>query len=121
MQRRLLMAVFGIVLLGAGFVGGRLYQHVKTGYHFVVRSEREFESPIGTVEWSLVTETVGMPVHDPGATMIKWRERTLYKAKRDFQEKAPLAGGNDFIDWDDGEYHYHLTIAEAGNRDSIVK
>jgi len=104
------------MLLMLGFIGGRLYQHATTGYHFIVNSKKEYPFRLATVHWSLVTESVGLPIHDPGTTMIEWNDRTLYKAKRDFQEKGPFAGNirtsDSTIEWDDGEYSYHLTIAE---------
>ena len=116
MKRRLIVVLVGILLIVSGFALGRVYQHVNSGYYLVVRSEKDYTSSMGAIHWSYVTESVGMPIHDPGTTMIMWKERTLYKAKRDFQERRPFADNLTISDgaiaWDDGEYHYHLTIAE---------
>ena len=72
---------------------------------------------MGSVHWSLITESIGTPFLDPGTTLIKWNGRTIYKAQRDFQESTPVATNlktsDSAIEWDDGEYHYKLAITET--------
>jgi hypothetical protein len=104
----------GAVAIVAGFIGGCLFQHATAGYHFKVLSEKIYPSPMGAVHWSLVTESLGMPFLDTGTSIIKWNNRTIFKAQRDFQESTPVAGNiktsDSTVEWDDGEFHYHLSV-----------
>ena len=74
---------------------------------------------MGTVEWKCVTESVGMPFLDPGTTIIDFKGRTIFKARRIFQENYPYARNvqvtNDTIAWDDGELKYHLIVEPLTN------
>lgn len=80
--------------------------------------EREYKSAIGPFKWSMVNESVGTPALAPETTVIEWRNRTLYKAQREFQEKVPSArvikvensNTGTSIQWADGEFRFHLTI-----------
>jgi hypothetical protein len=122
MNRCLFQSAIGAILLIAGFFAGRLFQHTKNGYHFEIRQKKDFQSPMGLVEWSYVTESVGLPFLDPGKTIIEFKGRTLYKAGRTFQEKYPFARNiqtsDKSIDWDDGEIKYHRTIDEIKPQNS---
>lgn len=116
MKRFLIRSLVAIVLLSVGFVVGRWFQHGQTGFHFEVREEKEYGSPDHPVRWRYVTETVGLPFLDPGTTVLEYRDRVIYKARRIFQESVPFAqnikvSGNE-IDWSDGELLFHLTIYE---------
>jgi hypothetical protein len=108
--------VVGTILLIVGFVGGRLFQHAKTGLHFKVIAEKEYGTPKDPVRWRCVNESIGMPFLDPETTIIDYRGRTIYKAQRMFQERVPVATNikalDKQIDWDDGELRYHLTVEE---------
>ena len=104
----------GVLILIVGFLAGRLFQHSKSGYHFEIRDEKKFESPLGTFRWRYITESVGTELIDPGTTVLEFEDKTIYKAKRYWQEGVPFAGnikakGNS-VDWNDGEYRFHLTI-----------
>lgn len=114
MKRVFIQLALGALLLIVGFVGGRLFQHFKSGYHYAVRAEKEYESPLGLVKWSYVTESIGLPFLDPGTTIIKLEDRTIYKAQRGFQESVPYAQNitatENTIAWDDGEFEFHLVI-----------
>jgi len=116
MKTALKQIILVILILTLGFVTGRAFQHTRTGYYFEVREKEEYAFPLGEIRWSYVTESVGIPFLDPGTTIIEYEGRTLYKAKRGFQESFPFAqniqtSGNS-IDWSDGEYSFHLTIAK---------
>ncbi len=105
--------VGGLLVLG-GFIFGRVYQHQKTGYHLQVLAQKEFPSDIGQVHWRCYVESIGFSFLDPEITSLEIMGRTIYKARRAFQEKTPSAAnvrisGNQ-IDWDDGELAYHLVI-----------
>lgn len=126
MKSKITLAIIGLVLLGIGFAGGRFIQHRKSGYYYGVRDTKEYESAIGPVRWSYVTESVGAPFLDTGTTILEVDGRTIYKAKRGFQESSPYARNinatQDGISWDDGDYRFDLTIhrmmtGEAGASD----
>jgi len=116
MKRSIIRLAIGSTLLLAGFVGGRLFQHAKTGFHFKILAEKQYGSSKDPVRWQSVSESVGVPFLDSGTTIIEYRNRTLYKAQRVFQESAPAAANISVsdrqIDWDDGELRFHLTIEE---------
>ena len=119
MKPNLIRFAVGIILLVSGFVGGRFYQSAKNGYHLNVLDEKEYQFPLGPIHWSCVIESVGFPFLDTEKTIIEFNRRTIYKAQRDFQENAPIAQNittsNKSIDWDDGDYRFHLTINEIKN------
>ena len=114
MKRVFIYLTVGIVLIIVGVVGGRVFQHAKSGYHYKVRAEKEFPSPMGPIHWSYVTESVGLPFLDPGTTVIKFEGRTIYKAQRGFQESVPFAQSIETSDksitWNDGEFRFHLAV-----------
>ena len=119
MKRALQLTAIGLGLMVLGFFAGRAFQHLKSGYHFETIEAKEIQSSLGTVEWKCVTESVGMPFLDPGTTMIDFKGRTIFKARRMFQENYPYARNvqvtNNTIVWDDGELKYHLTVAPLTN------
>lgn len=108
------MVIVSLTLLMLGFMGGLIFQHYRTGYHYKVKETKEYHSPNGPVQWSYVTESVGSPFLDPGTTILEVDGRTIYKAERVFQESSPYARNiiidEDEIKWDDGDYQYNLTI-----------
>lgn len=116
MKRLLIRLAIGSVLLLIGFVGGRLFQHAKTGFHFKVLAEKDYGSAKDPVRWQSVSESVGIPFLDPGTTTLEFRGRTIYKAQRIFQESIPVAANVSVSDqqivWDDGELRFHLTVEE---------
>lgn len=125
MKRVLIYTIVGIALLVVGFLAGRLYQNLSYGYHFEVREEKSIQSPLGKVGWSYVTESVGMPFLDPGTTIIKFEDRTIYKAQRYFQENYPYARNiqthDNFIGWEDGEFKYQLVIEPMTNSSAALQ
>jgi hypothetical protein len=113
------MWAIGVGLSVVGFIAGCLFQDARGGYHFKIIEENAFQSSVDTVRWIHATEAIGMPVLDGGTTMIVCGDRTVYKAKREFQEDSPFAknvkvNGN-VIEWDDGVSHFQLTIVDAKN------
>jgi hypothetical protein len=125
MKRFLIYSTVGVALVLAGFFAGRLYQHLKSGYHFEIRDEKTYQSSLGKIEWSYVTESVGMPFLDSGTTIINFQGRTIFKAQRIFQESYPYAENiqvtNGSIVWDDGELKYHLTVDSLTNSPAILQ
>ena len=125
MKRTLIQVTIALVLLAVGFAGGRLYQHARSGYHFKILKEQEFQSPGGPIHWSCFSESIGFSFLDPGTTMIEYRGRTIYKAQRVFQESIPFAqnitASDNFIAWDDGELSFRLTVDDLKKQDRIKK
>jgi len=119
MKRFLIYSTIGAALVVAGFLVGSLYQHLKSGYHFEVLEEKAFQSSLGKIKWSCVTESVGVPFLDPGTTIIKFEDRTIYKAQRYFQEDYPYARNiqthDNVIAWEDGEFKYNLIVERLTN------
>jgi hypothetical protein len=120
MKRILISLAVGAFLLGVGFVGGRLFQHAKNGFHTKIFAEKQYGISTDPVIWSHASESTGTRLLDPGSTIIEYRGRTIYKARRFFQESVPIAGNirvsDNKIDWDDGELRFHLTVEEM-NKD----
>ncbi len=114
MKRLLTTVAIGALLLVTGFVAGRLFQSANSGYYFEIRDSKDYDSVLGNFHWSYVTESFGLPVLDPGTTIIDFEGRTLYKAKRVFQENAPyaqnIAISETGIEWDDGDFSFNLII-----------
>jgi hypothetical protein len=114
MKRKITLAIIGLALLAGGFVAGRLVQHNKSGYHYEVRDTKDYDTSVGPIRWRYVTESVGMPFLDTGTTVLELDGRTIYKAKRSFQESSPYAKNispkQDGIAWDDGDFRFDLTI-----------
>lgn len=114
MKRKIILAVIGLALLAIGFAVGRFVQHNKSGYHYDVRDTKIYDSPVGPIRWSHVTESVGMPFLDTGTTILEVDGRMIYKAKRSFQESSPYARNiratQEGVAWDDGDFQYDLKI-----------
>ena len=114
MNRKIILAAIGIALVTLGFVSGRFVQHSKSGYHYDVRATKDYDSPVGPIRWSYVTESVGMPFLDSGTTILELDGRMIYKAKRSFQESSPCARNiratPEGVAWDDGDFLFDLTI-----------
>jgi hypothetical protein len=105
-----------VILLVGGFLAGALFQYARTGFHFKVLAEKQYGAAADPIRWRCVGESVGMPFLDTGTTIIEYRGRTIYKARRISQERFPVAGNikvsEKQIDWDDGELRFHLTVEE---------
>lgn len=114
MRRKLTLTAIGLALVAFGFGSGVIIQHTRSGFHYEVRDTEEYSSPVGPVRWSYVTESVGISLLDPGTTILEFDDRTIYKAKRGFQESSPYARNviptENGIAWEDGDYHFNLTI-----------
>lgn len=114
MKRKIILAAIGLALFAIGLAAGRFIQHNKSGYHFEVRDTKDYDSPVGPIRWSHVTESVGTPFLDPGTTILEIDDRIIYKAKRAFQESSPYARNisatPDGIAWDDGDFRFDLKI-----------
>jgi hypothetical protein len=114
MKRKFRLTIVALALLTIGFASGQLFQHGKSGYHYEVSETKNYESPMGLIRWSYVFEFVGMPFIDTGTTILEIDGKTIYKAKRPFQESTPFAKNvkatQDHITWDDGEYLFDLTL-----------
>lgn len=91
MKRKIILAVIAIALLATGFGVGCYVQHSRSGYHYEVIENKNFDSPVGPIRWSYVTESVGMPFLDSGTTILEFDGKIIYKAKRSFQESSPYA------------------------------
>jgi hypothetical protein len=116
-KKRVGYLAVGLGLVVGGFVGGRVYQHLQNGYSRVVLEEKEYATALGAVRWRCTSETVGFRFLEPETTELEFAGRTIYKARRGFQESMPVArnvrtdGGS--VMWDDGEYAFHLSIEEV--------
>lgn len=119
MKRKIILTTIGLALLAIGFASGRFVQHSKSGYHYEVRDRKEYGSPIGPIRWSYVAESIGTPFLDSGTTILEVDGRTIYKAKRAFQEVSPYAKNinvdQDRISWDDGDYRFDLSMHKIKN------
>lgn len=98
-----------------GLVGGAILHSIFAGHHFSVLKEKIYPTPNGDLRWRVTTDTWSFL--DPGDTQLELNGRTLYKAKRYFQEAWPVAHdvkvtGNT-ITWDDGEYAFSLQITPS--------
>jgi hypothetical protein len=114
MKRILIVVAVSGVMLVAGFFGGRAFQSAKTGYHYRLLEQKDYDSALGPIQWSCFLESVGLPFLDAEKTMISMGNRTIYKAQRDFQENAPHAQNiqtsSNSVAWEDGDYRYYLTV-----------
>jgi hypothetical protein len=114
MKKPIAFTIAGVALVTAGFVAGRVFQHLRSGYHYEIREEKTYPWKPGGIRWRYVTESVGLPFLDPGTTILEFNERTIYKAKRGFQESVPFAGNvktsDNGVEWDDGEYRFRLSV-----------
>jgi hypothetical protein len=114
MKRVLILIAVGVSMLTVGFFSGRAFQNAKSGYHYRLLEQKDYDSGLGPIHWSCAIESVGLPFLDPGTTTIKFANRTIYKAQRDFQEDAPYARNiqtsTNWIAWEDGDYKFHLTV-----------
>jgi hypothetical protein len=120
MKFKLAIMFVGVIMFVIGLLCGGAIQHAKTGYHYKLLERKEYPSEtLGTIEWSCFSESVGEPFLDPEKTMINMGNRTIYKAKRDFQEDDPHARNikisDNVISWEDGDYEYHLTVIPMKN------
>lgn len=109
--------LIAVAIFILGYLVGGHVQHSKTGYHYELHDEAVYDFELGTIRWQYVTETVGLPILDPGTTIIEFDNRRLYTARRAFQESAPYARDITVteagLNWQDGDYHYSLDIRVA--------
>ena len=115
-SRKIRLRTSLLFALLAGIIGAAIHGAL-FGHYFVVREERIYPTAMGDLRWRYVTDTDGLPFLDPGITQLELKGRTLYKAKRYFQENWPVVDdvkvtGNT-IAWDDGEYAYSLQITPS--------
>jgi len=109
-----------LIALGAGIlglIGGAILHSVFAGHHFTVLDEKIYPTAIGELRCRAVSDTYGWSFLDPADTQLELNGRTLYRAKRYFQETWPVAqdvkvAGNT-ITWSDGEYAYSLQISPS--------
>ncbi|MCB1227453.1 MAG: hypothetical protein KDK99_16665 [Verrucomicrobiales bacterium] len=124
MKRVLIKGGIGVLILILGFAIGAFYLSAKSGYHYKLLKEKDYESALGPVKWSCFMESVGFPFLDTDRTMITIGNRTIYKAQRGFQEGKPIARNIEIsgqsITWEDGDYRYHLTM-EAMTEDETER
>ena len=109
--------IIGIITAVGVFLAGRFYQDSRNGYTLKVVGKKEYTSQFGPVTWSESFETIGFVFLDTSTTMIELQGRTLFKAKRFFQESYPVAQDmkidGDTITWKDGEFSYKLLIQKT--------
>ena len=115
MKNKIKKVAIGLIILTVGFFTGGAIQHMRTGRYFDVRDSKNHESSLGVIEWSYVTDSIGIPFLDPGTTIIEFDDRIVYKADRIFQESYPVArnlevSNGNIIQWDDGEYLFRLKV-----------
>lgn len=120
MKLTIILTILSVIMLIAGFFGGRTFENSRNGYHYKFLEGKEYQSELGPIEWSSFVESVGTPFAlQPEMTMISMGNRTIYKAQRDFQENIPYAANivtsNNFISWDDGDFHYLLKVDQLKN------
>jgi hypothetical protein len=114
MKKPVALTLVCVALVTTGFVAGRVFQHLRSGYHYEVRKENIYSWKTGEIRWRYVTESIGLPLLDPGTTILEFDGRTIYKAKRGFQESVPFADnvktGDNVVEWDDGKYRFRLNV-----------
>ena len=120
-----LTCFFGaVVAVAAGFIGGRAFERMKSGYHVNVLSKKVYESAVGRVEWSHISESFGAANLNPDTTMIKFEDRIVYKAQREFQETSPFVDdvtvSDNNVRWNDGEFQFSLTVEPANKGTNAV-
>jgi hypothetical protein len=116
MKRTILLVVSATILVVIAFLAGRLYQDLRNGYHLSVIEQKQYGMRLGPIQWSYVHEDAGAEGFlDSGTTILAFHDRTIYKAKRIFQEDFPFARNvvtsDNSVTWEDGEYRFQLTIA----------
>jgi hypothetical protein len=120
MKRVLMLIAVGGFMLVVGFFSGRAFQDAKSGYHYRILEQKDYNSGLGPVQWTSGIESVGLPLFDGGTTIIKFGNRTIYKAQCDFQADAPYARNiqtsTNWIAWEDGDYQFHLTVDPLGTQ-----
>ncbi len=96
------------------FMSGALVHYFYYGNYYEIIAEKTYASEIGPIQYRYVIETVGVPFLDPGTSILEYQGRTIYKARRMFQESHPVAAHigvtNRQIIWDDGELKFQLTV-----------
>ena len=114
MKKRILKSIMLLVVIVVAFMAGLWVEDAKRGYHYKVLEESEVKSELGPINWKSVIEYVGLPFLEPETTVIEVDGRIIYKARRGFQERYPVAQNvrvNDgLIEWDDREYSFSLKM-----------
>jgi len=118
-KKRIILALAFLVVFLTGITGGRVYQHLKTGYHHKVLKTESFPFPNGELTLSYTAESIGMPFLDPETSVLTITTKcglpiTVYKAQRIFQESYPhvrdVFTEANRIEWTDGISTYQLTV-----------
>ena len=121
-KKRIILALVFVLVFFLGGIAGRVYQHLKTGYHHKILKTESFPFPDGEVKLSYTSESIGMPFFlDPERSVLTVTTKhgfglpiTVYKAKRMFQESFPhvqdVSTETNRISWNDGLNVYRLTI-----------
>ena len=121
MKPRLIIWILGIsIALIVSFLAGRALERIKSGYFYEVRNTEIVDSSFGPITLKYVTESIGIPILDPGTTVLTINDEVgknpivIYKAKRIFQESTPfarnVAAEENEIRWEDGLNRYRLRI-----------
>ncbi len=109
-----LILVSGITLL-LGFFVGRFFQHQQTGYRFELIEETSHDFPLGELSSQHGFESIGLELINTNTTLIRFENRLLYKAKRGFQDGAPVVRNlqvrDQEVSWEDGDFRYELMIS----------
>ena len=122
MKTWIIRIVSFLLVFVLGIIGGRVYQHLKTGYHYEILQTESFPFTEGTVTLNHTSESVGMPFLEPETSVLTLTAKyglpiTIYKAERMFQEAIPFVKSISIeantCSWDDGIYVYKLTIEPA--------
>lgn len=103
-------------MLIVGIVLGGILQHWRSGYHFEIREEQNIISDLGVLRLTSFHESVGFSIMDTGSSSLEFDGRTIFKARRTFQENYPIAQNvevfENVIRWNDGWYEFALKVEE---------
>lgn len=125
-KKRIILVLAFLIVFLCGGLAGRVYQHLKTGYHYKVLNTKSFPFENGKVELSYTSESVGLPFLDPETSVLTLTTKyglpvTIYKAKRMFQESCPhiqdVSTETNRIAWNDGINTYRLTVEPIAQSD----
>jgi hypothetical protein len=117
MKNRGIVVLIGLALSSIAFMVGRWSERMQHGYAYKVNREKVVEFQVAPIYVRQVMEHVGISPMETETSVIEVDERTVYKAKRIFQENAPYVENvkvnNGLIEWDDGEYEFSLKMQKV--------
>ncbi|MFH1022522.1 MAG: hypothetical protein V1809_03980 [Planctomycetota bacterium] len=125
-KKTIALALAFLAVFLIGIIGGRVFQHLTTGYHCRVLETKSFPFENGEVELSYTFESVGVPFLDPETSVLTLKTEdglliTVYKAKRMFQESCPyiqdVSTELNKVVWNDGINTYRLEVKPVGPPD----